>query len=67
MKIHEYQAKAILKEYGVRTLQSVVVDDPASAAKAYDDLQELGDGLCVGREVGSARTGLHLTVGGVHP
>ena len=47
MKIHEYQAKAILKEYGVRTLQSVVVDDPASAAKAYDDLQELGDGLCV--------------------
>ncbi len=38
MKIHEYQAKGILREYGVATPESVVVTDPEGAAEAFGQL-----------------------------
>ena len=38
MKIHEYQAKSILKEYGVPVQQQIVVDDPAAAVEAAKKL-----------------------------
>jgi succinyl-CoA synthetase beta subunit len=44
MKIHEYQAKEILRRYGVATSEGRVVKDAAAAADAY---RELGSELCV--------------------
>jgi succinyl-CoA synthetase beta subunit len=38
MKIHEYQAKQILKAYGVPVLDGVVVRDPEGAARAFTTL-----------------------------
>src|SRR5262245_30958800 len=38
MKIHEYQAKQILKSYGVTVLDGVVAADPEGAAQAYRTL-----------------------------
>ena len=38
MKIHEYQAKGILRDYGVATPESVVVTDPEGAASAFEQL-----------------------------
>jgi len=38
MKIHEFQAKAIMKAYGIKTPDGVVVQDPDGAARAYDQL-----------------------------
>jgi succinyl-CoA synthetase beta subunit len=38
LKIHEYQAKEILRRYGVRTPRGVVVDDVAQAAAIAQDL-----------------------------
>ena len=43
MKIHEYQAKEILRRYGVATPRGKVIDDPADA-KAI--CEEMG-GKCV--------------------
>jgi succinyl-CoA synthetase beta subunit len=34
MNIHEYQAKSVLKKYGVATLPGVIVDSPEKAAEA---------------------------------
>jgi len=38
MKIHEYQAKSILKSYGVAVLDSVVASDPEGVARAFGGL-----------------------------
>jgi succinyl-CoA synthetase beta subunit len=42
MKIHEYQAKAILREYGVRTPQGEVATTPAKAVKIVNKLLDKG-------------------------
>jgi succinyl-CoA synthetase beta subunit len=39
MKIHEYQAKELLKRYGVAVPEGIVVDTPEAAAKAFDQLK----------------------------
>jgi succinyl-CoA synthetase beta subunit len=44
MKVHEYQAKELLKKAGVAVPEGIVVTTPAEAAKAYD---ALGGGLIV--------------------
>ncbi len=44
MKIHEYQAKELLKKAGVAVPEGVVVADPKAAARAYE---ALGGGLVV--------------------
>jgi succinyl-CoA synthetase beta subunit len=44
MKVHEYQAKELLKKAGVAVPEGIVVSTAADAAKAYD---ALGDGLIV--------------------
>jgi succinyl-CoA synthetase beta subunit len=38
MKVHEYQAKEILRQYGVPTPQGVVVDNPGAAREAAREL-----------------------------
>jgi succinyl-CoA synthetase beta subunit len=38
MNIHEYQAKDILKSYGVRIQEGIVVDTPALAVEAAREL-----------------------------
>ena len=38
MKIHEYQAKEILREYGVKTLEGVVCDNVDDAVAAAERL-----------------------------
>ncbi|MEC7687199.1 MAG: ADP-forming succinate--CoA ligase subunit beta [Candidatus Thermoplasmatota archaeon] len=38
MNIHEYQAKELFREYGVRTLQGVVASNPQEAANACKQL-----------------------------
>jgi succinyl-CoA synthetase beta subunit len=38
LKIHEYQAKEILRRYGVATPRGRVTDDPAEAARIADEL-----------------------------
>ncbi|WP_038030405.1 ADP-forming succinate--CoA ligase subunit beta [Thermonema rossianum] len=40
MNIHEYQAKDILKRYGVRVQEGIVADTPAKAVEAARQLQE---------------------------
>jgi succinyl-CoA synthetase beta subunit len=44
MKVHEYQAKELLKRAGVAVPEGIVVTVPADAAKAYNNL---GGGLIV--------------------
>ena len=44
MKVHEYQAKALLKTAGCAVPDGIVVTTPEEAAKAFDDL---GGGLIV--------------------
>ena len=44
MKVHEYQAKELLKSAGVAVPEGIVVTRPEDAAKAYDTL---GGGLIV--------------------
>jgi succinyl-CoA synthetase beta subunit len=44
MKVHEYQAKELLKRAGVAVPEGIVATSPAGAAKAYD---ALGGGLVV--------------------
>ena len=38
MNIHEYQAKDLFRQYGVRTLKGVIASNPDEAAKACKDL-----------------------------
>src|SRR5687767_7546765 len=38
MKIHEYQAKSLLKEAGVSVPRGIVVKTPEEAAKAFETL-----------------------------
>ena len=38
MDIHEYQAKEILSEYGVRVPEGVLADSPRRAVTAFDQL-----------------------------
>ncbi|MCU1349589.1 MAG: sucC [Acidobacteria bacterium] len=38
MKVHEYQAKEILRRYGVPTPRGIVVDNPEDARKAAEEL-----------------------------
>ena len=38
MNIHEYQAKDLFRQYGVRTLNGVIASNPNEAAKACKDL-----------------------------
>ena len=40
MNIHEYQAKEILKSYGVSIQEGVVIDDKAKALDAFKELRE---------------------------
>ncbi|GIV40662.1 MAG: succinate--CoA ligase [ADP-forming] subunit beta [Thermonema sp.] len=48
MNIHEYQAKDILKRYGVRVQEGIVADTPAKAVEAARQLQEeTGTGIFV--------------------
>ena len=44
MKVHEYQAKELLKKAGVAVPEGIVVTTPEEAAKAYT---ALGGGLIV--------------------
>src|SRR3954453_13581561 len=44
MKVHEYQAKDLVKAAGVAVPKGIVVTDPKDAAAAYD---ALGGGLIV--------------------
>jgi succinyl-CoA synthetase beta subunit len=44
MKVHEYQAKELLKAAGVAVPEGIVITDPKEAAAAYD---KLGGGLIV--------------------
>ncbi|MGH7854446.1 MAG: ATP-grasp domain-containing protein, partial [Candidatus Binatia bacterium] len=44
MNIHEFQAKEILKRFGVSVPRGIVVSTPEEAKKAAD---ELGGGVCV--------------------
>lgn len=44
MKIHEYQAKEVLRKYGVKVPESKVI---FKAEDALDAARELGDGICV--------------------
>jgi succinyl-CoA synthetase beta subunit len=44
MKVHEYQGKSILAEFGVPVPKGRVIDQPQEAAQVY---QELGRELCV--------------------
>jgi succinyl-CoA synthetase beta subunit len=44
MKVHEYQAKELLRSAGVAVPEGVVVTEPAAAARAYESL---GGGLIV--------------------
>jgi succinyl-CoA synthetase beta subunit len=48
MKVHEYQAKEILRRYGVPTPRGVVVDSPEEARKAA---QELGGRVVVKAQI----------------
>lgn len=41
MNIHEYQAKEILKQYGVRVQEGIVANTPAEAVEAAKKLKEL--------------------------
>src|SRR5258707_959229 len=38
MKVHEYQAKEILRRYGVPTPRGIVVDNPEAAREAANEL-----------------------------
>ena len=38
MKVHEYQAKEILRRYGVPTPRGIVVDNPDEARQAAKEL-----------------------------
>lgn len=40
MNIHEYQAKAILKSYGVAIQEGIVADTPETAVQAAKDIQQ---------------------------
>ena len=40
MNIHEYQGKEILKKYGVRVQDGIVVDTPERAVEAYRTIAE---------------------------
>lgn len=40
MKIHEYQAKAILKSYGVPVPRGIVAGDPSGAYRAFGELSK---------------------------
>src|SRR6516165_474391 len=44
MKVHEYQAKELLKSAGVAVPEGIVVTEPSAAARAYESL---GGGLIV--------------------
>ncbi|MBL7838290.1 MAG: succinate--CoA ligase subunit beta, partial [Bacteroidetes bacterium] len=39
MNIHEYQAKQILKSYGVAIQEGIVADTPEAAVQAAKDIQ----------------------------
>ena len=41
MNIHEYQAKDLFRQYGVRTLEGVVASNPEEAARACKNLGEI--------------------------
>jgi succinyl-CoA synthetase beta subunit len=48
MKIHEYQAKELLKRYGIPVQDGVTIEDPAQAEAAVDQVsKELGAGQYV--------------------
>ncbi|MFI4876395.1 MAG: ATP-grasp domain-containing protein, partial [Blastopirellula sp. JB062] len=38
MKIHEYQAKQLLRDAGVAVPRNIVATTPEEAAKAYEEL-----------------------------
>jgi len=40
MNIHEYQSKEILKSYGVRIQEGIVVDNPEKAVSAAKELNK---------------------------
>eukprot|EP01035_Chromulina_nebulosa_P051582 gene51582-70249_t len=40
MNIHEYQAKEILKKYGVAVQEGIVADTPEQAVEAAKKMQE---------------------------
>ena len=42
MEIHEYQAKALLKDYGIKTLKSYVADSAEQAFKIAKESEEPG-------------------------
>ena len=44
MNLHEYQAKSVLRDYGIAVPRGVVVEDPDQCAAAA---RELGGGACV--------------------
>jgi len=61
MNIHEYQAKEILRKYGVAVLKGKVATTPAEAEAAA---KELGGGLCVVKA--QIHAGGRGKAGGVH-
>lgn len=52
MNIHEYQAKEILKKYGVNVSEGIVVDNVEDAKRAAEELtKEFGDGQVVKAQI----------------
>jgi succinyl-CoA synthetase beta subunit len=47
MKIHEYQSRELLEQFGIPVPDGIVVDTPAKAAEAYDKLKADGATLAV--------------------
>jgi succinyl-CoA synthetase beta subunit len=62
MKVHEFQAKEILREAGVAVLEGIVAKTPAEAAAAYD---KLGGSLAVVKaQIHAGGRGKGKTAGG---
>ena len=51
MKIHEYQAKEILRKHNVRVPFGVVVDKVADATKAYDEVARFSNVVVVKAQI----------------
>ncbi|MCE9501892.1 MAG: ADP-forming succinate--CoA ligase subunit beta [Leptospira sp.] len=51
MKIHEYQAKEILRKHKVKTPSGVVIDKREDGPKAYDEVSKLGPVVVVKAQI----------------
>ena len=47
MKIHEYQARDLLAQFGIPVPEGVTVENPDDAAKAFEQIKNQGGGMAV--------------------